>query len=45
MNAAILSGGFDVRVTERASLGLQFDAEISQNEVLVIGGVRVRFAF
>ena len=45
MNAAILSGGFDVKVTERASIGLQLDAEISQSEIMVVGGARVRFSF
>ena len=30
MNAAIVSGGFDIKVTERASLGLQLNAELSQ---------------
>jgi hypothetical protein len=45
MIAAILSGSFDVKVTERASIGLQIEAELSQNEVQLVSAVRVRFAF
>ena len=45
MNAAILSGGFDFKVTDRASVGFQVDAEISQSEFMIIGGARVRFSF
>ncbi len=45
MNAAVLSDGFDFKVTERASIGLQLEAEFSQNEVQLVGAARVRFAF
>ena len=45
MNAAIISGGFDIKVTERASIGLQLNAELSQNDLQLVGAARVRFAF
>ena len=45
MNSAVLSAGFDLKVTPRASIGLQFDTEFSQNEAQIFAGARVRFTF
>ncbi|UYN96890.1 MAG: autotransporter-associated beta strand repeat-containing protein [Enhydrobacter sp.] len=45
MNAGILSAGFDVRLNERTTIGLQLETEFSRTEFQAVGGARVRFSF